>query len=138
MERTLIIIKPEAVAKKLAGRIFSVYEDNHLDIIHAHKVLATKDVLEKHYANLKEEPYFHDVVAYMSSSEVIVAILEGENAVSVVRELNGATNPEKSKAGSIRYMYGTSLRQNAVHGSESIEAANNEISIWKNLLNYEN
>lgn len=137
MERTLVIIKPEAVKKKLVGKIISIYEDNRLEIIHAHRVLATREVLEKHYEDLREKDFFKDVIDYMSSSEVVVLILEAENVVSIVREINGATNPAKTRPGTIRYMFGTDVQENAVHGSESVEVANREIEIWRDLIRYE-
>lgn len=137
MERTLVIIKPEAVKKKLVGKIISIYEDNRLEIIHAHRVLATREVLEKHYEDLREKDFFNEVIDYMSSSEVVVLILEGENVVRIVREINGATNPAKTKPGTIRYMFGTDVQENAVHGSESVEVANREIEIWRDLIRYE-
>ncbi len=137
MERTLVIIKPEAVKKKLVGKIISIYEDNRLEIIHAHRVLATREVLEKHYEDLKVKDFFKDVIDYMSSSEVVVLVLEGENVVNIVREINGATNPAKTRPGTIRYMYGTDVQENAVHGSESVEVANREIEIWRDLIRYE-
>lgn len=137
MERTLVIIKPEAVKKKLVGKIISIYEDNHLKIIHAHRVLPTIEVLEKHYANLIEKPFFHEVLDYMSSSEVVVMVIEGENAVNVVRDIHGATNPAKAAPGTVRYMFGEGIQENAVHGSESVEAAAAEIEIWKSLMKFE-
>ena len=137
MERTLVIIKPEAVQKKLVGRIISIYEDNRLEIIHAHRVLPTKEVLSHHYEDLRQKDYFNEVLDYMSSSEVVVLILEGENVVEIVREINGVTNPAKSKPGSIRYMFGTDIQANAVHGSESVAVANREIEIWRELVKYE-
>lgn len=137
MERTLVIIKPEAVKKKLVGRIISIYEDNHLEIIHAHRILATREILEQHYEDLKDKPFFSEVIDYMSSSEAVVLILEGENVVDIVREINGATNPAKTRPGTIRYMYGVNVQENAVHGSSSVEIANREIEIWKDLIKYE-
>ncbi len=137
MERTLVIIKPEAVQKKLVGRIISIYEDNRLEIIHAHRVLPTKEVLSNHYEDLRQKDYFNEVLDYMSSSEVVVLILEGENVVEIVREINGVTNPAKSKPGTIRYMFGTDIQANAVHGSESVAVANREIEIWRELVRYE-
>jgi nucleoside-diphosphate kinase len=137
MERTLVIIKPEAVRKKLVGKIVSIYEDNRLDIIHSHRIKATKEVLAHHYDSLKDKEYFPEVLSYMSSSEVVVLILEGLNVVDIVREINGVTNPAKAKPGTIRYMFGTDIQQNAVHGSESVEIANQEIAIWKDLIKYE-
>lgn len=137
MERTLVIIKPEAVLKKLVGKIISIYEDNRLEIIHAHRVLPTREVLEKHYEGLKEKDFFNDVLDYMSSSEVMVLVLEGENVVNIVREINGATNPTKTKPGTIRYMFGENVQENAVHGSESVEVAKKEIEIWRDLIRFE-
>lgn len=137
MERTLVIIKPEAVASKLVGRIISIYEYNHLEVIHMHKTLATKEVLEKHYAEHADKPYFQELLDYMSSSEIVVMIVEGEDVVQRVREINGATNPAKSNPGSIRYMFGKTLEENAVHGSSNIEVAKKEIEIWRDLMKYE-
>ena len=137
MERTLVIIKPEAVMKKLVGKIISVYEDNRLEIIHAHRVLPTKEVLEKHYEAHKGKDFYESLIEFMSSSEVMVLILEGENVVNVVREINGSTNPLKAKPGSIRYMFGETIQMNAVHGSESVEVAQKEIEIWRDLIRFE-
>jgi nucleoside-diphosphate kinase len=137
MERTLVIIKPEAVIKKLVGRIISVYEDNRLEIIHAHRVLPTREVLEKHYEAHIGKDFFESLVEFMSSSEVMVLILEGENVVNTVRDINGATNPDKAKPGTIRYMFGETVQENAIHGSESIEVAEKEIEIWRDLIRFE-
>ncbi|KAB1439780.1 nucleoside-diphosphate kinase [Candidatus Galacturonibacter soehngenii] len=137
MERTLVIIKPEAVAKKIVGKIISVYEDNHLNIIHAHRVLPTRDVLEKHYEAHKDKDFFESLISFMSSSEVMVLILEGKNVVNTVREINGSTNPEKAKPGTLRYMFGENVQENAVHGSESLEVAEKEIRIWRDLIRFE-
>lgn len=137
MERTLVIIKPEAVKKKLIGRIISIYEDNRLEIIHAHRVLATHEVLTQHYDDIKHKDFFPEVLDYMSSSEILVLILEGENVVDLVRDINGATNPANAKPGTIRYMYGSNVQENAVHGSSNVEIANREIAIWKELIKYE-
>lgn len=137
MEKTLVIIKPEAVAKKIVGKIISIYEDNDLEIIHAHRVLPTREVLEKHYAAHKQKDFFEELIQFMSSKEVMVLILEGINVVNIVREINGATNPQKAKPGSIRYMFGEDVQANAVHGSESIEVARKEIEIWRDLIRFE-
>ncbi len=137
MERTLVIIKPEAVAKKIVGKIISIYEDNHLEIIHAHRVLPTKEVLERHYEAHIGKEFFDSLINFMSSSEVMVLVLEGKDVVNIVREINGSTNPEKAKPGSIRYMFGETVQANAVHGSESVEVAASEIEIWKDLIRFE-
>ena len=136
MERTLVIIKPEAVRKKLVGKIISIYEDNRLDIIHSHRTMATREVLEQHYEDLKDKPFFEEVIAYMTSSEVVVLVLEGDNVVEIVREINGATNPAKTRPGTIRYMYGEDIQANAVHGSSTVEIALREIEIWRDLIKY--
>lgn len=137
MERTLVIIKPEAVAKKIVGKIIAVYEDNHLDIIHAHRVLPTRDVLERHYEAHKGKDFFESLIEFMASSEVMVLVLEGKNVVSIVREINGSTNPQKATPGSLRYMFGETVQENAVHGSESVEVAEKEIEIWRDLIRFE-
>lgn len=137
MERTLVIIKPEAVIKKLVGKIISIYEDNRLEIIHAHRVLPTKEVLDRHYHDHIGKDFYDSLVEFMSSSEVMVLILEGENVVSIIREINGSTNPAKAKPGTIRYMYGDNVQANAVHGSESVEVAAREIEIWRDLIRFE-
>lgn len=137
MERTLVIIKPEAVKKKLVGRIISIYEDNRLEIIHAHRVLATKEVLTRHYAAHVGKEFFEGLLNFMSSSEIEVLVLEGENVVDIVREINGATNPAKARPGTIRYMYGDNVQANTVHGSESVEVAKQEIEIWRDLIRFE-
>ncbi len=137
MERTLVIIKPEAVIKNLVGKIISYYEDNRLKIIHAHRVIPTKEVLERHYEAHKEKEFYDSLVDFMSSSEVIVIVLEGEDVVSIVREINGSTNPKMARPGTIRYMFGQSIQENAVHSSESIEAAVKEIEIWRELMKFE-
>ncbi len=137
MERTLVIIKPDAMGKRLVGRIISIYEANRLDIIHAHRVVATREVLEQHYEALKGKPFFEELLQYMMSSPIEVLVLEGENVVSIVREINGATDPSQARPGTIRYMYGIDKGSNAVHGSESVEAGLREINIWKNLIRFE-
>ena len=132
-----MIIKPEAVMKKLVGKIISIYEDNRLEIIHAHRVLPTREVLEKHYEAHKGKEFYDSLLDFMSSSEVMVLILEGDHVVEIIREINGSTNPIKAKPGTIRYMFGETVQRNAVHGSESIEAAANEIEIWRDLIRFE-
>ena len=123
--------------KKIVGKIISVYEDNHLNIIHAHRVLPTRNVLEKHYEAHKDKDFFESLISFMSSSEVMVLILEGKNVVNTVREINGSTNPEKAKPGTLRYMFGENVQENAVHGSESLEVAEKEIRIWRDLIRFE-
>ena len=137
MERTLVIIKPEAVKKRLVGKIIGIYEDNRLNIIHAHRVLPTREVLDCHYAAHVGKPFYESLVEFMSSSYVEVLILEGENVVEIVREINGATDPAKARPGTIRYMYGETVQRNVVHGSESVEASHVEIEIWKDLIRFE-
>lgn len=137
MERTLVIIKPEAVKKKLVGKIVSLYEDNRLEIVHSHRITPTLEVLSRHYEAHVGKPFYDELVAYMSSSYAVIMVLEGENVVEIVRDINGATDPAKSRPGTIRYMYGETLTRNAVHGSESIEAAHTEIEIWRDLIKYE-
>lgn len=130
MEKTLVLIKPDAVKKKLIGRIISIYEDNGLSILDSYMCVPTAAILAEHYSEHIERDFYPSLINFMSSSSVVVLLIGGQNAVNVVREINGATNPAKARPCSIRYLYGTSVQLNSVHGSASIEEAEKEVSIW--------
>lgn len=130
MEKTLVMIKPDAIHKKLIGTIIKIYEAHGLKITDMYMTLATRAILEKHYQEHQGQVFFEPLIEFMSSQPIIVMTLEGENAVEVVREINGATNPAKARPCTIRYLYGSNVQQNAVHGSATIEDAKREISIW--------
>ena len=126
-ERTLAIIKPDAVANHAIGDIIQRYEGAGLNPIAMKMVKLSKQDAEGFYAVHRERPFFNDLTTYMASGPVVVLVLEGENAISKNRDLMGATDPKKAKAGTIRAMHGASIEANAVHGSDAPETANFEI-----------
>ena len=130
IERTISIIKPDAVAKDVIGQIYSRFENNGLRIVAAKmKHLSTKEA-QDFYAVHKARPFFGDLVAFMTSGPVMIQVLEGENAVAKNRELMGATNPKEAAAGTIRADFADSIENNAVHGSDSLENAAIEIAYF--------
>ncbi|EAI9441115.1 nucleoside-diphosphate kinase [Campylobacter jejuni] len=130
MEKTLSIIKPDAVKKGVIGKILDRFESNGLRIAAMKKVQLSKEQAENFYAVHKERPFFKDLVEFMISGPVIVSILEGEGAVLKNRDLMGATNPKEAKAGTIRADFAESIDANAVHGSDSLENAKIEIEFF--------
>ncbi|EQC2156772.1 nucleoside-diphosphate kinase [Campylobacter jejuni] len=130
MEKTLSIIKPDAVKKGVIGKILDRFESNRLRIAAMKKVQLSKEQAENFYAVHKERPFFKDLVEFMISGPVVVSILEGEGAVLKNRDLMGATNPKEAKAGTIRADFAESIDANAVHGSDSLENAKIEIEFF--------
>ena len=130
MEKTLSIIKPDAVERNLIGQIVSIFEKNSLTIHSIKKIILSKKMAEDFYFVHKERPFFNDLCTYMSSGPVVVMVLEGDNAVFKNREIMGATNPKDSAKGTIRNLYGISLDKNSVHGSDSKENAKIEIDFF--------
>ncbi|NPA88234.1 nucleoside-diphosphate kinase [Caminibacter pacificus] len=130
MERTLSIIKPDAVAKNVIGKIIDRFESNGLRIAAMKKIKLTKEDAAKFYEVHKERPFFNDLCEYMSSGPVVVMVLEGENAVAKNRELMGATDPKEAAPGTIRADFAESIEANAVHGSDSLENAKKEIAFF--------
>ncbi len=130
IERTLSIVKPDAVAKNLIGEIYRYFEQAGLQIIAAKMLHLTKQRAEGFYAVHKERPFFHDLVKFMMSGPIVVHVLEGENAIAKNRELMGATNPQEAAAGTIRAQFAENVERNAVHGSDSPETATTEIAYF--------
>ncbi|WP_144687369.1 nucleoside-diphosphate kinase [Campylobacter jejuni] len=130
MEKTLSIIKPDAVKKGVIGKILDRFESNGLRIAAMKKVQLSKEQAENFYAVHKERPFFKDLVEFMISGPVVVSVLEGEGAVLKNRDLMGATNPKEAKAGTIRADFAKSIDANAVHGSDSLENAKIEIDFF--------
>jgi nucleoside-diphosphate kinase len=130
VERTLSIIKPDAVAKNVIGKIYSRFESNGLKIVAAKMAQLTQAEAEGFYAVHKERPFFNDLVKFMISGPVMIQALEGENAVAKNRELMGATNPKEAATGTIRADFAESIDANAVHGSDSAENAAIEIAYF--------
>lgn len=130
MQRTLSIIKPDAVKKNVVGKILSRFEDNGLRIVAMKRMLLSKEQAGAFYAVHKERPFFNDLVEFMTSGPVVISVLEGENAVFKNRELMGATDPKKAEKGTIRADFAESIDANAVHGSDSLENAKIEIEFF--------
>ena len=130
VERTLSIIKPDAVAKNVIGKIYSRFENNGLKIVAAKMKRLTRAEAEGFYAVHKERPFFADLVTFMTSGPVVVQVLEGENAVAKNRELMGATNPKEAAPGTIRADFASSIDANAVHGSDSLANAAIEVAYF--------
>ena len=130
VERTLSIIKPDAVAKNVIGEIYSRFEKAGLNIVAARMMHLSAEQAGEFYAVHKERPFYNDLVEFMTSGPVIVQALEGENAISKHREVMGATNPAEADAGTIRADFAYSIDENAVHGSDAPETAAQEIAFF--------
>ena len=130
IERTLSIIKPDAVAKDIIGEIYSRFEKNGLRIIAARMMQLTTEQAEGFYAVHRERPFYKDLVTFMTSGPVIVQVLEGESAINKNRELMGATNPKDAAPDTIRADFATTVDENAVHGSDGPETAKQEIAFF--------
>jgi nucleoside-diphosphate kinase len=130
MERSLVLIKPDAVQRGLAGAITSRLEQRGLKIVAMKMLHVDKALAERHYAIHQDKPFFKDLVAFITSSPIIAAVFEGARAVEIIRQTMGATDPLKAASGSIRGDLGLDLQQNLVHGSDSVENAVKEINIF--------
>ncbi|MDY5616015.1 MAG: nucleoside-diphosphate kinase [Helicobacter sp.] len=130
MEKTLSIIKPDAVKKNVIGKIIDRFESNGLRIAAMKKIQLSQCDAQEFYAIHKSRPFFNDLVAFMVSGPVVVMVLEGLNAVAKNRELMGATNPKEAAEGTIRADFAESIDANAVHGSDSLENAEKEIKFF--------
>ncbi|MFO1430845.1 MAG: nucleoside-diphosphate kinase [Candidatus Competibacteraceae bacterium] len=130
VERTLSIIKPDAVAKNVIGKIYSRFEDNGLRIVAARMLHLSREQAESFYAVHRERPFFKDLVDFMITGPVMVQVLEGENAIAKNREIMGATDPKKAAPGTIRADFAETVDENAVHGSDAPETATVEINFF--------
>ena len=135
VERTLSIIKPDAVAKNVIGQIYSRFESNGLKVVAARMMSLSRADAEGFYAVHRERPFFKDLVEFMISGPVMVQVLEGENAIAKNRELMGATDPKKAAAGTIRADFASSIDANAVHGSDAAATAQVEIDYFFAQMN---
>ena len=129
-EKTLSIIKPDAVAKNVIGEIYSRFEGAGLKIVAARMAHLSREEAEGFYAVHRERPFFADLVAFMTSGPVMIQVLEGENAITMNRELMGATNPKEAAPGTIRADFAQTIDENAVHGSDSEASAAREIAYF--------
>jgi nucleoside-diphosphate kinase len=130
LERSLILIKPDAVQRRLAGEILGRIEARGFEIREARLVTASRDLGEEHYAEHSEKPFFGELVEFITSGTTLALVLEGEGAIATCRKTIGATNPADSEPGSIRGDLALSMPDNLVHGSDSPESAKREISLW--------
>ena len=130
IEQTLSIIKPDAVGQNQIGNIIEYLEREGLSVVAAKMMHLTKSQAESFYTVHKDRPFFQELVEFMTSGPILVMVLEGENAISRNRQIMGPTDPSKAPAGSIRGDFATSIERNAVHGSDSAENAQTEISFF--------
>ncbi len=130
MEKTLSIIKPDAVERNLVDEIKGVFLKNHLQIKDSKKLHLTKEEAAEFYKVHQSKPFYNDLCAYLSSGPIVVMMLEGKNAVLKNRKLMGATNPKDAEENTIRKLYGISIDKNSVHGSDSLENAKKEIEFF--------
>ena len=132
IEKTLSIIKPDAVERNLTEEIKNIFIKNNLKIKDSKKIHITKDEASEFYKVHQSKPFYNDLCAYLSSGPIVVLILEGNNAVLANRKLMGATNPKEAEENTIRKLYGISIDKNSVHGSDSKENAKKEIDFFFN------
>ena len=129
-ERTLSIIKPDAVERNLEKNIKNFFSNNSLRIVDSKKIQITKEEAEEFYKVHQSKPFYNDLCSYLSSGPIVVIILEGQNAISENRRLMGATDPKKAEKGTLRFLYGISIDKNSVHGSDSLDNAKKEIDFF--------
>ena len=140
MERTYLMIKPDGVQRGICGEIVSRFEKKGLKLVAMKLMVIPKEVAENHYGEHKERPFFPSLINYITSGPVLAMVWEGESAVSVCRNMMGKTNPKESAPGTIRGDYGMQTGMNIIHGSDSVESAEREISIFfrpEELVSYE-
>ncbi len=130
MERSLVLIKPDAMQRGLAGTIITRLEKRGLKLIAVKMLHLDKALARRHYAIHKDKPFFNSLVDYISSAPIVAAVFEGEGAIAVIRKTMGATDPAKAEAGTIRGDFGLDIEHNSVHGSDSTETAEKEIKLF--------
>ena len=134
IQKTLSIIKPDAMKSKYSGKIIDLIEQRGFSIIAQKKLVLTQKQAETFYSVHKERPFFQELVEFMTSGPILVQIIEAQNGVSFYREIMGSTNPDEANEGTIRKLFGSNIQCNAVHGSDSIENANIETSFFFSKL----
>ncbi len=130
MDRTLILVKPDAFARNLTGEIIARFERKGLKIVAIKGMQVERDLAEQHYAEHREKPFFGELVEFITSAPTLALVVEGESAISVVRTTMGATNPTDAAPGTIRGDLALAMPDNLVHGSDSAESAQREIGLW--------
>ena len=140
MERSLVLIKPDAIQRGLAGKIISRLEEKGLKIVAMKMLRMDKNLAQRHYAVHKGKAFFDDLVNFIASSPIIAAVFQGGNAVEIIRQVMGETDPAKARSGTIRGDFGIDIGHNLVHGSDSLENASKEIELFfrtEEILNYD-
>jgi len=130
MERSLVLIKPDAMQRNLAGTIISRLEEQGLKLVALKMLHMDRALAERHYAIHANKPFFRDLVSYITSTAIIAAVFEAEGAVEKIRRIMGATDPAKAEPGTIRKDFGLDIQQNVIHGSDSVETAEKEIQLF--------
>src|SRR3954470_2203789 len=130
MERTLILVKPDAFARGLTGEIIARFERKGLTIVALKHMQVTEDLAKEHYAEHDGKPFFGELVEFITSAPLVAMVLEGDEAITAARQVIGATNPLEATTGSIRGDFAIQVGQNMVHGSDAPESAEREIGIW--------
>lgn len=130
MERSFIMIKPDGVQRNLIGEVIKRFESKGFTLVGLKMLSVSKELAEKHYDVHKERPFFAGLVEFITSSPVVAMVWEGEGVVASARKIIGATNPLSAEPGTIRGDFGVSIGRNLIHGSDAIETANREISLW--------
>ncbi|MBE7704455.1 MAG: nucleoside-diphosphate kinase [Cyanobacteria bacterium SIG29] len=130
LERTFIAVKPDGVKRNLIGKIISRFEEKGYKIIGLKMLLPTLELAEKHYAEHKGKPFYPRLIRYITSGPIVAMVVEGDNVIAVSRRMMGATRPEEAEAGTIRFDYAICKEFNIIHGSDCLESAQREISIY--------
>ncbi|MBU5455111.1 nucleoside-diphosphate kinase [Caproiciproducens sp. MSJ-32] len=130
MERSLVLIKPDAVERKLVGKIINMYEENGLNIVKLKMETISRSFAAEHYRDHIGKSFYEPLIDFITKGPLCALVLEGENAIEKIRKINGSTDPAKAEEGTIRRLYGTSTRENCVHASDSVENAKREIELW--------
>ena len=134
VERTLMLIKPDAVKKGVEGKIIAHVQEKGFKLVALKKLRLTKEQAQQFYIVHKDRPFYDELCEFMSSGPIVAMVWEGENAISEIRKIMGATDPEKAEEGTLRKLYGTNVGENAVHGSDSPESAQVEIPFFFSRL----
>ncbi|MBC2580601.1 nucleoside-diphosphate kinase [Clostridium sp. DJ247] len=129
-EKTLVLIKPDGVKRKLIGKIVNFYEEKNLTISALKMIEASYNTAEQHYIEHKDKTFFNDLISYLTEDKIIAMIIEGENAINLTRKVNGATDPLDADMGSIRGKFGNKKNRNLVHASDSPNSAERELKLW--------
>lgn len=130
MEKSFVMIKPDAVERRLMGKILTKFEEKGLQIIAAKMMLIDEELAKQHYGEHSEKPFFKSLVEYITSAPVLAMVIQGDECISVIRKIVGATNPKEAELGTIRGDYGMDTGRNIIHASDALESAKREISLF--------